>query len=221
MCHTPKNFLGGDRSSQRLQGYALQGWFAPDITNNPRRGVGGWSEDEIATYLKTGHNKTSAASGPMAEEVTRSSALMSDADLHAIAIYLKDQPGAAPTNETPLAADDPAMQQGAAIYRDECSACHSPNGSGVAGFLPSLGGSPTVQSMQPTSLIRVVLRGAQSAATDGAPTAPAMPSFGWLLSDEQVAAVTTYIRNAWGNAAPAVDAAEVTRQRQQLVQRSD
>jgi mono/diheme cytochrome c family protein len=50
-------------------------------------------------------------------------------------------------------------------------------------------------------------------ATDAAPTAAAMPAFGWKLSDEQVASVVTYIRNAWGNAAPAVTPAEVAKAR--------
>ena len=40
MCHTPKNFLGADKTGSRLQGYALQGWFAPDITNAARGGLG-------------------------------------------------------------------------------------------------------------------------------------------------------------------------------------
>ena len=48
LCHTPKTILGGDKTSERLQGYALQGWFAADITNDPRRGLGGWSVDDVA-----------------------------------------------------------------------------------------------------------------------------------------------------------------------------
>jgi mono/diheme cytochrome c family protein len=67
----------------------------------------------------------------------------------------------------------------------------------------------------------VAALGARSVGTDKAPTAPAMPSFDWLLSDDQVAAVVTYIRNAWGNAAPAVSASEVGKTRQALVERSD
>ena len=76
-----------------MQGYALQGWFAPNITNDPRRGLGCWSVDDIATYLKTGHNKTSAGNGLMAETINLSTSQMSDDDLKAIAIYLKDRPG--------------------------------------------------------------------------------------------------------------------------------
>ena len=66
-----------------------------------------------------------------------------------------------------------------------------------------------------------MLRGARSVATDGAPTGPAMPAFGWLLTDDQVAAVTTFIRQAWGNAASPVTADEVGRARKALVERSD
>jgi mono/diheme cytochrome c family protein len=63
-----------------------------------------------------------------------------------------------------------------------------------------------VQSSDPSSLLQIVLHGTQNVATDRAPTGPAMPSFGWKLSDEQVADVLTYIRNAWGNSASRVSA---------------
>jgi mono/diheme cytochrome c family protein len=221
MCHTPKNFLGGDEGSQRLRGYAVQGWFAPDITNDARRGLGGWSVDDIVAYLKTGHNRAAAASGPMGEEVARSSSRTSDADLRAVATYLKDLPGQGGGSTAPVPAGDPAMKLGAAIYVDECSGCHARGGSGVPELFPSLKGAPSVQSDDPTSLLHVVIRGARSVGTAKAPTAPAMPSFAWTLNDEQIAAVTTYVRNAWGNAAPAVKAADVGRARQDLTQRND
>jgi len=219
-CHTPKNFLGGDKTSESLRGYALQGWFAPDITNNSPRGLGGWSADEIAAYLKTGHNSSSAATGLMAEAVERSTSQMTDADLKAIAAYLKDTPT---QNENAGAAkpDKATMKLGAAIYADECSGCHTANGQGASGLFPSLKGSPVVQQTDPTSLLHVVLRGARSAATDGAPTGAAMPQFAWILNDAQVAAVLTYIRNAWGNNAPAVGAGEAGAARHALVERND
>jgi mono/diheme cytochrome c family protein len=88
-------------------------------------------------------------------------------------------------------------------------------------LFPALKGSPSVQSADPPSLIRVVLRGAQSVATDPAPTGPAMPALGWKLSDDEVAAVLTYIRNSWGNAASPVLASAVTGARQQLSRRTD
>ena len=92
-CHTPKTTLGGDEGERAFQGYALQGWFAPNITNDSERGLGGWSVADIAAYLKNGHNPTTASTGIMGEEITLSSSQMTDADLTAIATYLKDLPG--------------------------------------------------------------------------------------------------------------------------------
>ena len=219
MCHTPKNFLGGDKTSDKLQGYALQGWFAPNITDDDRRGLGKWSVDDIAQYLKTGHNRTSAATGLMSEMVSLSTSHMTDADLRAIAVYLKDQPGqgetAAPT------VDAAVLTLGKNIYADECSACHAPNGTGTPGLFPAINGSASVQQNDPASLLHIVLRGARSAGTDAAPTAPAMPSFEWLLTDDQVAAVVTYVRNTWGNAASPVSGADVATARKDLAKRPD
>jgi len=70
-------------------------------------------------------------------------------------------------------------------------------------------------------LQKAVLRGARSVATDPAPTGPAMPALGWKLSDAEVAAVVTYIRNSWGNTASAVPASDVESVRQQLSRRTD
>jgi mono/diheme cytochrome c family protein len=202
-CHTPKTLLGGDESSHELQGYSLQGWFAPDLTDDPARGLAAWTTSDIATYLKTGHNRFEAASGPMAEEVRDSSSGMTTTDLEAIATYLKGEESA-PENRTPLPADDPVMTAGAAIYRDSCSGCHKIDGSGVPYLIPNLAGSAAVASRDPTTVLRVILHGAASVATREEPTGPQMPSYAWQLSDVQVAAVATYVRNSWGHAAEAV-----------------
>jgi mono/diheme cytochrome c family protein len=85
--------LGGDKAGERLQGYPLQGWFADNITNDPRRGLGGWSVEDIANYLKTGHSQSSIATGLMAKTIGQSTSGWSDADLKAVAAYLKDQSG--------------------------------------------------------------------------------------------------------------------------------
>jgi mono/diheme cytochrome c family protein len=92
------------------------------------------------------------------------------------------------------------MKAGAAIYAEECSACHTPGGTGIPGLFPALAATPAVQSVDPASTIRVVLTGAQSIATAAAPTAP----------------VLTYIRNAWGDAASKVTASDVLKLRDAL-----
>jgi mono/diheme cytochrome c family protein len=223
-CHTPKNFLGGDKAGDRLGGYVLQGWFASDLTDDPRRGLGGWSVNDIAAYLKTGHGRNTIGTGLMAETISNSTSHMSDADLKAIAIYLKDPTDHNPDrneNLQPIASDQAIMRSGGQIYADECSGCHGADGKGTAGLFPALGGSAIVQQTNAISLMHVVMRGARGVATDKAPTAPGMPEFDWLLNDDQVAAVLTYIRNSWGNAAPAVTASEAGKARHAFVERSD
>ncbi len=222
LCHTPKNYLGGDKTTERLRGYALQGWFAADLTNDSRHGIGAWSVADIATYLKTGQAGSSIATGLMAETISNSTSHMTDADLEAIATYLKDEPSPATSeNVVPVASGQADMKVGAQIYADECSGCHSANGKGTKGLFTALDTSAIVQQSDPTSLMHVVLRGSRSVATDKAPTGSAMPEFGWLLKDDEVAAVLTYIRNSWGNAAPAVTASEVGKARHAFVERND
>jgi mono/diheme cytochrome c family protein len=211
-CHTPKSFLGGDKRSRKFQGYSLQGWFAPDLTGDPARGLSAWTTQDIVQYLKTGHNRFDAASGPMAEEVKDSSSGMSAQDLAAIAAFLKDQESASP-HLTASSSDSPAMLAGAAIYRDVCAGCHKIDGTGVPYLIPDLAGSAAVASRQPTSVVQVILHGAASVATREEPTGPQMPSYAWQLTDAQVAAVATYVRNSWGHAAGTVSDSTVRKMR--------
>ena len=216
LCHTPKNTLGGDQTSRPMQGYALQGWFAPDLTNDPRRGLGSWSVDEIATDLKTGHNKTTAATGLMAETISRSTIENERCRSSRYRCLFEDQPGdPANTGQNQQTAspapDSSVIKIGQQIYADECSACHKADGKGTTGLFPTLAGASVVQQTDPTSLLHVVLRGALSVATPKAPTAAGMPAFSWVLNDDQIAAVVTYIRNNWGNSAPAVTASDVAK----------
>jgi mono/diheme cytochrome c family protein len=219
-CHTPKTFLGGDKADQYLRGGFLQGWSAPDITGDTRVGVGAWSAEDLVAYLKSGHNRVSAATGPMAEVVSLSTEHMTDPDLKAIATYLKSLSGKQDRPQA-LPKADPAMVAGAAIYRDQCSACHAIDGKGVAELFPSIADSSMVKSDDPTTSIRIVLRGARSVGTQVQPTAAGMPSYGRQLDDAQIAAVLTYMRNGWGAAAAPVGAADVARVRSDTALRSD
>lgn len=219
-CHTPKNLLGADKKSAALQGGQIQDWFAPDITNDETHGLANMSTEDIAALLKTGHNQVATVTGPMAEEVDYASSHFKDDDLKAIATYLKSLPGSG-DNPAPLDPSDPRMAAGKAIFRDTCSACHGLDGKGVPSLFPALAKAPAVRSKDPTSAIRVVLRGARSVATPAEPTAPAMPSYAWQLNNNEIAAVLTYVRNSWGKAAPPVSADDVSKEKSKLANRTD
>jgi mono/diheme cytochrome c family protein len=207
-CHSPKNILGAVQGGSRYQGADIQHWYAPDLTGTGGGGLKDWSVDDIARFLKTGHNKRTEAYGPMAEVVTDSTSKLKDSDLHAIATYIKSLPGRSesPRKETP---GKNVMDAGAAIYADQCSACHMKNGEGVKGVFPTLKGNSVVQSREPTTVVRLILNGGHGAWTMSNPNAKSMPSFGWKLSDGQIASVATFVRNSWGNSASIVTSGQV------------
>lgn len=207
-CHTPKTFLGGDKTAHELEGGKIDNWFAPALTADVRTGLGAWSTAEVAEYLKTGRNAKANGSASMADVIHFSTSQMTDADQAAIGDYLR----AHPDHAAPVAKPSPdpkVMAAGEAIYVDECAACHAVDGKAAPTYFPPLPGAAVTQSIDPTTVIRFILSGTQTVATDARPTPLSMPSFGWKLSDDQVAAVATYVRNSWGNAAPAVTASEV------------
>jgi len=213
-CHTAKNALGGDEQTSALQGGVLNQWLAPNLTGDTHLGIGDWSVAQIALYLQSGHNAFTAATGPMADVVTNSTSQMTEADRQAIATYLKDQPGQ-PVPYSP-APDAAVMQLGAMVYDQQCAACHTGHGTGIDGLAPAFAHAPSIQASDPINLVRAVLLGAASVATDTAPTAAAMPAFGWKLSDQQIAAVLSYIRASWGNKAAPLDAGKVQALRDSL-----
>lgn len=209
MCHTPKNLFGADNTGHPYEGATLQGWNAPDLTNNGYTGLGSWSPTDLVAYLKSGSNRFTSASGPMSEAIVNSTQHLSDADLIAIATYLKGKPPRDPSRPAAITAADPHVADGRRIFEVNCAACHISSGKGVSGMIPAFAGNPAIVSKDPASLLHVVLKGTDGTATEANPTGAAMPRFDWKLGDAQIADVLTYVRNAWGNAAPAVSASQV------------
>ena len=211
-CHTPKNFVGAEKQNARFTGSVVEGWFAPRLDGTDRGGLKSWSVEDIAEYLGSGRNGHSHADGPMAQVVLNSTSHLSDADIRAIAVYLKELPPGA--QEATVAAPPPAqMANGEKLYKGSCVACHELDGSGAPRIYPPLPGNANLQSADASSAIRIVLDGAETITTARAPNTGSMPPYASKMSDQDVADVVTYIRNAWGNAAPAVTPAEVAKAR--------
>ena len=213
-CHTPKNALGADKSEQFLRGGDLETWVAPDLTANPRAGLGDWNIDDIAEYLRAGRNAHAAAGGPMADVITYSTSLMNDDDRRAIATYLKSQP-ASPTIAF-SAPDGQAMHRGAEIYSDACTSCHLEDGVGQSRMFPPLKADAVLQQADPAGLLHLILAGTRIGPSASRPSPLAMPSFAWKLSDQEIADVSTFIRNSWGNQAAPISESEVSEARRKL-----
>lgn len=196
-CHSPRNVLGGIEQKKAFTGADIDGWFALNLTGNLKTGLGQWSVADIATYLKTGADKSKSTTlGPMAEVVHNSLGFMTDDDLQAMAEYLKTLPASSPLSTAYK--PDTTVAAGATTYVDNCSACHQAQGSGIPGVFPALAGNGVVQAADPNDILKVVLFGIP--VQDGY---IAMPDFGSKLSNQQIADLANYMRSSWGNHASA------------------
>ena len=217
-CHTPRNFLGAERASAALTGGTyldtiaggrIRPWSAVNLTPAPS-GLGSWSVDEIKAYLKTGSNAYATSFGPMNDVIMNSTRHLSDADLRAVAIYLK---GLSPKEQdTGPKADNDVLGEGEALYDTHCATCHLPTGKGSIETGPALAGNPVVQAADAASLINVILSGPEL------PNPPPvqrtrMEPYEGSLSDAEIAALASFLRSTWGHRSGAVSADQVAAQR--------
>ena len=181
-------------------------------------GLGRWSVEEIAAFMKTGHNSFGTAFGTMTEVVNYSTQYMTDADIEAMATYLQSLPGGREGKTATFTYDESAAKKltsqafedpGALTYMQQCMACHLPDGKGSAPYLPPLAGNPVIADTSAASLINVVLNGSNAIVVDGLPDAYRMPQYRVLLGDNEVADVVNFIRSSWGNKATPVTAKDV------------
>ena len=211
-CHTPKNMFGADKRRRAYGGGRVAGMFAPRLDGAMRSGLKSWSVEDITEYLQSGRNARSHAGELMSEVVVNSTSKMSDADVRAIAVYLKDLPAGA--REPKVTPPSPAqMAAGKKLYNGACIACHEEDGSGAPRIYPPLPGNANLQSADALSTLRIILDGAETVTTPRAPNKGSMPGYAAKMTDQQIADVTNYMRNAWGNAAPLVTADQVAKAR--------
>jgi alcohol dehydrogenase (quinone), cytochrome c subunit len=224
-CHTPRGLAFQEKaldsnSSTYLQGAELDAWSAPSLRGDLRTGLGGWSQDDIAAFLKSGHNERGVAFGSMLDVINNSTPYLSDEDIRAMAVFLKSLPATA--QQAAFVYDDTAtktlqsgkpQQDSATIYLGSCAACHGTDGKGQASFMPPLAGNPAVLDADPSSLVNLVLNGADPLVAKGVPDSYRMPQFRIQLNDDQIAQVLSFVRGAWGNGTAAVTTDQVKKLR--------
>ncbi len=221
-CHTPRGLLMQEKGldegdSSFLAGAALDHWSASPLNGNINTGLGRWSVEDTAGFLKTGKNKFGTAFGTMVEVINNSTQYMTDEDALAMATYLKSLP--ASKKETPYEydatsaknlADFNFAERGSQVYFEYCVSCHMYDGSGHNKAMPSLAGNPIVMDKDPSSLINLTLNGSLRIVVGDEADTFDMPYFRRLLDDKQIADVVTYMRKAWGHSASEVSTKQVT-----------
>lgn len=205
-CHTPINALGGSSDDKAFAGglIPMQNWYAPSLTLNREAGLGNWQITDIVDLLKAGASVRGAVYGPMAEVVHNSLQYLTDADVQAMAAYLKSLPanGGAAGSTAPAGSGQvtaSVLARGNRIYQARCVSCHQADGQGQPPAYPPLAQNQSIEMESAVNPIRMVLNGGYPPQTTANPRPYGMPPFAQVLSDEDIAAVVTYIRIAWGN----------------------
>ncbi len=220
-CHSPRNplgaekrglaFAGGEYTDRAGDEGAYRPWSAPNLTATDR-GLSLWTQEHLEDYIASGRNEFLESFGPMNEVIMNSTRHLQARDVEAIASYLKSLE---PVHEAPP--DEPdtvTMGRGRTVYNLHCGTCHLPTGEGDPEMGPKLnGGSLVVQDSNPASMINVILYSPEAPHGLDPRWRNPMEEFQYLLDDEEIAAVATYIRNSWSNRAGVVTAEQVARQR--------
>ncbi len=204
-CHSPRNRLGASAAGLAGGLMPAQGWYAPALASR---------DPHLAQLLQSGVSPSAAVAGPMAEVVRQSLQHLSAQDISAMRAYLHSLPVKPEAPRPAPFASDAVLKLGGAIYARHCADCHGKDGRGAldaagAPAYPPLAGNTTVTLRDPVNAIRIVLNGGFAPATAGNPRPYGMPPYSPVLSDDEVAAVLSYVRASWGNGARAVRPAEV------------
>ena len=209
-CHAARNALGATDGLNLAGGLIpVQNWYAPSLVAPHEAGLQDWRIEDIKALFKTGMTAQASVNGPMAEVVLGSTQHWNDADLNAMAVYLKALPPsvAAPSSTAP----GKTTERGSKLYEQHCAQCHGDDGKGVPNAYPALAGNRAVAMPQTANLVQMVLNGGYAPATTGNPRPFGMPPFVLVLNDSDIAAVLTHIRSSWGNQAGSVSAFDVGR----------
>jgi mono/diheme cytochrome c family protein len=227
-----------EETSRALSGAQVGPWYAPNITSDPISGIGSWSKEDLAAYLRTGHlSRKAQAAGSMGEAVTKSFQHLTAADIDAIATYVKGVPAVHDPGDgasrftagkafSELAtlrgrdgvSSDSANATGAELFQGNCASCHSAEGQGSKdGYYPSLFQNSATGAKNPTNLIAAILYGVDRTI---AGRQAFMPGFGGHptdanpLSDRDIAALGNYVLTHYGAADATITEPQVAEVRQ-------
>ena len=216
-CHTPRNLAQALNNRRKFAGAVTAGWRAYNITSDQVSGIGGWSDAELAEYLRSGHAAgRGLAGGPMAEEIEVSTSTLTGADLNALIAYLRTIPPLhtpdLPASRTAPASDSPRSMRagrdprGKEIFEGACVSCHSWSGVSLLTSYATLTGDRAVNDPTAINVAQIVLSGEFRRTTEGVVQ---MPSFGDAYSDTEIAAVANYVTARFGAAPSHLTAKDV------------
>jgi mono/diheme cytochrome c family protein len=225
-CHTPRNLAFALHNRNKFAGALTAGWRAFNISSDKTTGVGAWSDEDLVSYLSTGHaTGHGSAAGPMGEAVDESFSQFAPEDIRALVAYLRTVPAiASPDLPATLAPPAPASHKdgggmpdprGKMVFEGACVSCHGWTGQSSISPFATLTGAWAVNDPGATNVAQVVISGTRRHVPDDAVS---MPAFGGAYSDIEIAAVANYVTARFGSKASQLTAQDVAELRKQTVQ---
>lgn len=212
-CHSGRDALGGTASAW-AGGLMPDGrWYAPSLLDPAEAGLQGWPLEQVVALLRDGSVEGATVMGPMAEAVFHGTSHLAEDDLSAMAAYLRGLPEVPAPPQAFQHADVAQMALGGRLYEQHCADCHGAQGQGAQNAYLPLAGNRAVRMASPVNTVQAILSGGFPPSTAAHPQPYGMPPFRTLLSDAEVAAVASFVRQSWGNRAGAVSSLEVQRVR--------
>nr|WP_298415681.1 cytochrome c [uncultured Halomonas sp.] len=193
-CHTPRNIMGAEKSSEKYQGAMIDGWYAPPLSGENARP---WNVDQLSHYLADGFQQDhGAAAGPMAE-TTLNLDQASPSDVKAIAVYTASLSDGNEQAITPIDNQDIDVSSATRnLWVGSCANCHEQGaGVGPSKALP-LSISTSVRQSSPVNTVRTILDGIEAYRDDGGPY---MPAFSDILRDDEIAELSQYLRRRYSD----------------------
>jgi mono/diheme cytochrome c family protein len=225
-CHTPRNLAFALNNRNKYAGAITAGWRAFNISSDKATGIGGWRDEDLVSYLSTGHaDGHGTASGPMGEAVDRSLSQLMPEDIRAVVAYLRSVPAtASPDLPATLAPPAPASHKdgggtpdprGKMVFQGACVSCHGWTGESPLSPFATLTGGWAVNDPSATNVAQIVISGTKRRVPDNAIS---MPAFGSAYSDAEIAAVANYVTARFGAKGSQLTAQDVAELRAQASQ---
>jgi mono/diheme cytochrome c family protein len=225
-CHTPRNLAFALNNRKKFGGALTAGWRAFNISSDKATGLGAWSDDDIFSYLSTGHAAGhGTASGPMGEAVDHSFSQLAPEDIRAMVAYLRSVPAIA-SADLPATTAPPAPAshkdgggtpdpRGKIVFQGACVSCHGWTGESSLSPFATLTGAWAVNDPSATNVAQIVISGTKRHTP---PDAVSMPAFGNAYSDVEIAAVANYVTARFGSKPSRITAQDVAELRKQTAQ---
>jgi len=222
-CHTPRNLAFALDNRKKFAGAVAAGWKAFNISSDRDTGIGAWSDDEVASYLATGHAKArGTAAGPMGEAVDQSFSAMTPGDIRALVAYLRSIPPIKSDLPATLAPPAPASPKqgetanaaGRKVFEQACVSCHDWTGVSALSHFATISEARAVNDASATNVAQIVISGTKRHTPDGIIS---MPAFGATYSDADIAAVVNYVTARFGTASSNLTDKDIAQLRSQTV----